>query len=88
MLSKKKLLKDTNPYTQKNNVCISNALFNNYKPIKFYINYSVRKETISHLTMDINLTFYAIIYINKCFKNILKVLVITGNGTVFIWPTI
>ena len=82
MLSKKIVLKDTNPYTLQNNVCISKALFDNYRPIKFYTDYSVRKETISHLTMDITLTFYAIIYVNKCFKNILKMLVTIGNGTV------
>ena len=54
MLSKKIVLKDTNLYTQKHNVWILNVLFDNYKPIKFYINYSVRKETISQLTMGIN----------------------------------
>ena len=47
-------------------------MFNIYKPIKFYINHSVRKETISHLTMDIILTLYAIIYVGKRFKNIPK----------------
>ena len=52
------------------------------KPIKLYINNNVRKETISHLTMDINLTFYAIVYVSKRFKNIVKMLVTIGNGTV------
>ena len=83
-MSKKILLNDTNPYPPKNNVCISNALFSIYKPIKFYINNTVRKETINHLTMDINLTFYGIIYVSKRFKNIVKMLVTIGNGRVFI----
>ena len=60
-LSKKILAQKIQIDTPKNdNVCISNALFNIYKPIELYINNSVQKETISHLTMDINLTFYAI----------------------------
>ena len=79
-MSKKILLKDRNPYTKKNNVCISNALFNIYKPVKLYINNSVRKETISHLTMDLNLNFYAIAYVSTRFKNIDKMLVTIGNG--------
>ena len=61
--------------TQKNNVYISDALFNIFKPIKFYITFSVRKETISHLTMDIDVTFYAIICVNEHLKNMHKMLV-------------
>ena len=58
---------------------MSDALFNIYKPMKFRITYRVRKETISHLIMDINLSFYAIICLNKRFKSILKMLVTIGN---------
>ena len=85
---KKILLKDANPYPPKNNVCISNALFNIYKPIKLYINNSVGKEIISHLAMNTNLTFYATVYFSKRFKNMVKMLVTIGIGTVFIWPTL
>ena len=47
--------------TPENDLCISNAKFNIHKPIKFYIIYSARKETIGHLTMDVNVTFKEII---------------------------
>ena len=73
---------------QKNNLCISDALLNINKPINFYITYSVRKDTIGHLTIDINLTFYRIIWVNKRFKNILKILAVIDNAAGFIWSTL
>ena len=74
--------------TPENDLCISNAKFNIHKPIKFYITYSARKETIGHLTMDVNVTFKEIIWVKKRSSNILKMLVTIDNTAVFIWSTL
>ena len=73
---------------KKRTLCISDILFNTYQLIKLNITYSVRKETIRHLTMDINLTFHMIICVKKRFRNILKMLVTIANAIVFIWSTL
>ena len=75
----RKYVLKTEIHTPKKTVYISNALCNIYKPMKLYI---------SHLAMNINLFFYAIVYVSKRFKNIVKMLLTIGNGTVFIWSTL